>query len=280
MAQKSKQEDFDFMPYWKNEEKCFEEARVEGKDTRTGKKVSGAHWPRDLPMAEVYYMEWLKKVKDPETGEFYKKRDKEGNIIRNSKPRHIIRQIVRIRTSDDKQYLYSNGYLLGYDVLGDPVSQLCQNPETWQRTGFLYKKQYDEKTMSVKARVVGPNSQETVYEMPFNDKNLKQLFDKRVTSEDLRELGQKRMISLSFCVKDDRNGVVREVKDATGIEHKSLELMTKEFDYLVNSNFLSLAQKEEFRRQAIDAGLLPREAGQVKSQGSQEITKPPSGTYT
>jgi hypothetical protein len=38
--------------------------------------------------------------------------------------------------------------------------------------------------------------------------------------------------------------------------------MTKEFDYLANSDFLSSAQKEEFRRRAIDMGLLPREAAQ------------------
>jgi hypothetical protein len=25
----------DFMPYWKNEEKCFEVAKIESKDTRT-----------------------------------------------------------------------------------------------------------------------------------------------------------------------------------------------------------------------------------------------------
>ena len=39
---------YDFMPYWKNEQKCFEDAKVEGKDTRTGKKASG-FWPRDTP---------------------------------------------------------------------------------------------------------------------------------------------------------------------------------------------------------------------------------------
>lgn len=265
------------MPYWKNEEECFTDATVEGKDSRTGKKVTG-FWPRDLPMAQVYYMEWLKKVKDPDTGEFYKKRDKEGNIIRNSKPRYIIRQIIRIKTSDDKQYLYSNGYLLGYDVLGDPVSQVCSNPETWVRTGFMYKKFYDEKAMTMKTRIVGPNSQTTVYETPFNEKNLRALFERRVTSEDLIELGQKRMISLSFCVKDERTGVVREVRDATGIDHRTLELMTKDWDYLANSNYLTVAQKEEFRRQAIDAGLLPREAAQ-KPHGT-DVTKPPSGTYS
>ena len=120
------------MPYWKNEEKCFEEAKVEGKDRLTGKKVS-THWPRDMPQAQVMYNEWLKKVQDPETGEFYHKRDKNGNIIKGTGPRHLIRQIVRIRTNGGIEYLYSNGYLLGYDVVGNPVRETCSNPETWKR---------------------------------------------------------------------------------------------------------------------------------------------------
>ena len=49
---------YDFMPYWGNGEKCFEDAKVEGKDTRTGKKVSG-FWPRDTPQAKVQYQQWL-----------------------------------------------------------------------------------------------------------------------------------------------------------------------------------------------------------------------------
>ena len=72
---------------------------------------------------------------DPDTGEFYKQRDKDGNIIKITGPKQVIRQIVRIRTSDDKEYL-CNGYLIGFDVVGDPVSQACSNPETWTKTGF------------------------------------------------------------------------------------------------------------------------------------------------
>ena len=45
-------------------------------------------------------------------------------------------------------------------------------------------------------------------------------------------MGQKRPISLAFVVKDERNNIVREVKDATGIPHKTLDLMLKDFDYL------------------------------------------------
>ena len=173
---------YDFMPYWKNEQKCFEDAKVEGKDSRTGKKASG-FWPRDTPNAQVQYQLWLKKVQDPDTGEFYKQGDKDGNIIKGTGPKHVVRQIVRIRTNNDKEFLFSNGYLIG----------------------------------RVKTRIVGPNSHETVYEMPFNEKNLKVLFEKRITSEDLKLIRQKRMITLDFAVKDERNGVVRDVRDATGI---------------------------------------------------------------
>ena len=79
-----------------------------------------------------------------------------------------------------------------------------------------YNKQYDQKTMSMKKTIAGPNSLETVYEMPFNEKNLSILYEKRITPEDLKLIGQRRIISLSFSVKDARNGVVRDVKDATG----------------------------------------------------------------
>src|SRR6476646_4344627 len=148
---------YDFMPYWKNEERCFLDAKIEGKDTQTGKKASGT-WPRDIPQAQIQYNEWLKKVQDPDTLEFYHQRDKDGNIIKGTGPKHVVRQIVRIRTSDDKEYLYSNGYLIGYDVMGDPVPQACSNPETWTRTGFAYKKEYDQTQGRVKSRIVGPNS--------------------------------------------------------------------------------------------------------------------------
>ena len=78
--------------------------------------------------------------------------------------------------------------------------------------------------------------------------------------EDLKLIGQKRIISLSFPVKDARSGVVRDVKDATGILHKSRDLFLKPFEYLANSEYMSPQMKAELRQQAIEQGLLPREA--------------------
>ena len=167
---------FDFIKQinekWKKEQQCYDDAKVEGKDTMTGKKTT-ISWPRDKPIDQVMYETWLQKVTDPDTGKFYEQRDpKTGNTIKGTGPKHLIRQIVRIRTTDGKEYLYSNGKLTGFDALGEVATVTCSNPETWNRTGFAYNKQYDQKTMSMKKTIAGPNSLDTVYEMPFNEKNV------------------------------------------------------------------------------------------------------------
>ena len=128
------------------------------------------------------YETWLQKVTDPDTGKFYEQRDpKTGNTIKGTGPKHIVRQIVRIRTNEGKEYPYSNGKLTGFDNLGEVATETCSNPETWNRTGFLDNKQFDQKTMSMKKTIAGPNSLDIVYEMPFNEKNLSILYEKRIT---------------------------------------------------------------------------------------------------
>jgi hypothetical protein len=96
--------DFDFMPYWKKEEQCYQETKVEGKDTYTHKKVSTT-WPRDKPQNQIKYESCLQKVKDPDTGKFYEQRDSNGNIIKGTGPKHLVKTIVRIRTNDNKEWL-------------------------------------------------------------------------------------------------------------------------------------------------------------------------------
>ena len=249
---------------WKKEQQCYDEAKVEGKDTRTGKKTT-ISWPRDKPVEQSSWESWLQKVTDADTGKFYEQRDKNGNTIKGTGPKYLVKTIVRIRTNDEKEYIYSKGRVTGFDVVGDVVSQKCNEPETWAKVGFAYDKQFNQNTMSMKQTLVGPNSRVIVYDMPFNEKNLKTLFDKRMHD------------NISFVVKDSR--MARDVRDATGIASKTLELMTKPFDYLYNSDYISATQKAELRQQAIEMGLLPREA-QAPSQPEGQITKPPTGTYS
>jgi hypothetical protein len=58
-----------------------------------------------------------------------------------------------------------------------------------------------------------------------------------------------------------------------------MDLFLKPFDYLFNSDYITPQQKAELRQQAIEMGLLPREA-QAPSQKEGQITKPPTGTYS
>ena len=268
MAKTESKTKFDFIAQinekWKKEEQCYDEAKVEGKDSRTGKKTT-ISWPRDKPIERSMWESWLQKVTNPDTGKFYEQRDNNGNMIKGTGPKHVIKTIVRIRTNDVSEFLYSKGRVTGIDVIGDVVSQKCNQPETWEKVGFAYDKQFNQSTMSMKQTILGPNSKLTVYDMPFNEKNLKTLFDKRIDDNN------------SFVVRDSR--MARDVRDATGIASKTLELMmTKPFDYLYNSDYISAAQKAELRQQAIEMRLLPPEA-QAPSQKEGQITKPPTGTY-
>ncbi len=252
------------MPYWKNEEECYQETKLEGKDTYTGKKVSTT-WPRDKPMDQIKYESWLQKVKDPDTGNFYEQRDKNGNTIKGTGPKHLVKAIIRIRTNDNKEWLYTKGYLDGFDALGEVVRVSCTDPEIWDRVGFAYRREFDQKTMAPKSILIGPNKKETVYELPFTPDNAKALFAKRMN------------YTVTFIAKDAR--MAREVRDQTGIVSKTFELFaTKPFDYLYNSDYISPQLKAELRQRAIEDGLLPREAqGQ---QVQQQTTAPPKGTYS
>ena len=127
-------------------------------------------------------------------------------------------------------------------------------------------------------RIIGPNTIETVYELEFNERNLKALFEKRITVEDAKLLSQKRIGEVSFSVKDERTGTVRDVRDVTGILHKSMDLFLKPFDYLANGDYISAQQKAEMRQMAIDQGLLP--PIQVQGTGTEVNAKPPTGTYS
>ena len=104
MTEQKTKDKFDFMPYWKKEEACYLETKVEGKDIYTQKKVSTT-WPRDKPQDQIKYESCLQKVKDPDTGKFYEQRDSNGNIIKGTGPKHLVKTIVRIRTNDNKEWL-------------------------------------------------------------------------------------------------------------------------------------------------------------------------------
>ncbi len=181
----------DFMPNWKKQDQCFEDEKVEMIDSLHGHKIlkNGKPvikpWPHDKPTAQISYENWLEQVVNPDTNEFYPARNKEGNPIKGTGAKHIVTQIIRLRRKDGSEYLYSLGECRGYDVLGNVVALTCAKPEMWTRTLFNYERKYDERTNSTKVQTIGTLGTEDVYEMPFNEKNLKDLASPRENDSDI-----------------------------------------------------------------------------------------------
>ncbi len=248
------------MPHWPKEDKCFEDEQVEVID-RKGKK-STRPWMHDKSMRQINYEELLKVIVNPDTNEYNPARNKEGGAIKGIGAKHIVRQIIRVRRKDRSEYLITQGAISGYDAFGNVVRRNCAQPEAWTRTIFNHQRIYNEKTNSTKMQTVGTLAEETVYEMPFSEKNLKELFELRENDSDIQ-----------FSVKDEAHGNPVEVKKEANI-HETLKLFLKPFDYLFNAEYISPQQKAELRQQAIDAGIIAPSTPLVP-----QTTAPPKGTY-
>ena len=207
------------MPHWPKEDKCFEDEQVEVID-RKGKK-STRPFLHDRSQRQINYEELLKVIVNPETNEYNPARNKEGGAIKGTGAKHIVTQIMRIRTKKDRsEYLITQGAISGFDAFGNVVRRNCASPEMWTRTIFDHQRIYNEKTNSTKMQTVGTLAQETVYEMPFNEKNLKEVFELREND------------SIQFSVKDEGHGPGGhpvEVKKEPNI-NDTFKLFLKPFD--------------------------------------------------
>jgi hypothetical protein len=261
----------EFMPHWKKQDKCFEDEQVEMIDSlhghkimKNGKPVIKA-WPHDKSTEQIDYENWLEKVVNPDTKEYYPARNKEGNPIKGTGAKHTITQIIRLKRKDGKEFLYSLGECLGYDALGNVVGLTCAKPEMWIKTLFNYERRYDERTNSTKVQTVGTLGTEDVYETPFNEKNLKELVSLRANDSDIM-----------FIIKDERNAKATEVRKDVNI-NKTLELFLKPFPYLANAEYITPQQRAQLRQIAIDEGII---APNTPLAPQDTDTPPPKGTYT
>ena len=269
----------EFMPHWKKQDQCFEDEQTEvivnGYDNygvlhhkkqldKNGKPLKKP-WPHDKPVAQIGYENWLEKVVNPDTKEFYPALNKAGNPIKGTGPKHIVQQIIRLKRKDGSEFLYSNGEVNGYDAFGNVVQCTLAKPEMWKRTLFTHERIYDQRTNTTKIETTGTQDSEDVYELPFNEKNLKALLDLRASDSDI-----------SFTVKEEASGKAVEVKKDVNI-NKTLELFLKPFDYLFEAKYISPQQRAEARQAAIDAGLI---APSTPLVDTTEPAPPKEGTYS
>ena len=249
-----------FQPNWKKEEQCFQEEKVEY--THRNGKREFKPWQHFKSTPQLEYENWLEKVVNPDTNEFYTALDKAGNPIKGTGPKHTITQIIRFRRKDGKEFLYSLGELKGYDAFGNQIGCTCAKPEIWTRTIFDHQRLYDQKTNSTKMVTTGTLGSETVYEMPFNEKNLKQLVNLSANDTDI-----------SFTVKDERSEKAIEVKREYNM-NKTVELFLKPFEYLFRADYISPQQKAELRQMAVDEGIIAPSTPLAPTEPA-----PPKGTY-
>jgi hypothetical protein len=251
----------DFMPHWKDEERCFAEAKL--RDARTKKLVEGG-WPRQKPTNQATCERWLSNVVNQDTGEFHMARNNEGIPDKTTGAKYIVTVITRIRDSSGKnEYLYTKGKLEGFNASARPEIMHIAKPETWSKTEFAYDRTYEEKTGSFTVSTTGPSKTYEVYDIPYSADNVKKLYDK---TEDE---------NVSFVLKDIKTGDARSVNWSSVKD--SLDLFcNKSFDYLWKADYMPAPVKQELRQEAIAQGLIGGMASDYSMPGSGP--RPGSGT--
>ena len=249
----SRQPLVDFMPYWKNEEAQFKNAIV--RDMTTKKIIEGG-WPRPHSTDQWAYENWLSKVVNQETGNWFQARNEEGIPIEGTGARHVINVITRARDAKGKnEYLLSKGSLIGYDAGGIEKRYPIVYPERWKKTEFAYQRNYNENTGAFTTQTTGPSKTEDVYEIPFTADNVRKLYEK-VEDDDC-----------TFVLKDLNTGEAKSVSWSSTKD--SLDLFcNKSWLYLWRADYMPLPLKQELRQEGVAQGLIKGVASDYSMQSS------------
>ncbi|HEX7178543.1 MAG TPA: hypothetical protein VF220_02385 [Nitrososphaeraceae archaeon] len=219
------------MPYWKKEEECFANEKMD----------DGRPFPRQKPMAQKSYENWLADVVNPISKEYYPFTEKDGT---KKEARYEITTIIRKRLSDDSEKLLTIGNLIGYTALGDERIRPIRHPEMWQKTEFNHATTVDPTNPNrLMTKTIGPKPIKEVYELDWNEENLNKLLE------------QKRDTHVDLVVKDAK---AVEVKQATW--DKTVKFFKNNtFEYLYNAEYVTEEQRKANIEMAKRQGLISSE---------------------
>lgn len=165
---------FDFLPKFKKEAEVFEKEKLTGwkmqGGLRTGNNKVETSWPYQSsdPAKEMAYKNFMDRILDKSGKYFNPAKDKRGVPIKNTGASHVLTDIIRLKTKEGKEFLYTKGKISGYDSMGDLVSFYCPKPEVWTRTLFSHKRGWDEDEEMIITKITGPAGSEIVYDLQFN----------------------------------------------------------------------------------------------------------------
>jgi hypothetical protein len=156
--------------------------------------------------------------------------------------------------------------LVGYDSFGNEIIRNCPSPEKWTKSTFGHQQIFDYKSNKMITQSTGVIGQETVYELPFNEKNLNKLLDQRESD------------NVSFALKDEGSSISRGISNAGDYQTQVKLFKTKDFDFLCNGDYLTPQQKEEMRKEAEARGLIPPRLYTQSDVESGHVYRNPTNT--
>lgn len=133
---------------------------------------------------------WQQKVTNPHTKTYFQVSDLpiEWRKGKEDKPYPIkqANQIIRIKTADGREWLASKQQWTAIDSQGNETMESFHNPEVWDKHEFEYGMIPQDRNNPNGPKVhgvVGLKGQKKQYDLPFNQKNLKALYDMRPAEE-------------------------------------------------------------------------------------------------
>ena len=217
------------------------------------KTNKGKSWPRSKSPLEHCYSRFISDVVNPANNCFYTPLDENNypiQMIDNGPAcRHVVNTIVRIKTLDGSEKLYSLGELIGYDGASIRRSMACHKPEVVETVRFGQEKNYNQQTRRFDIFSTGPVGLETKYLLDFNQENFDSLYEKTWDGKNSYFKPNRRNSSkrVNLIVKDEQSGIAIEIFWQS-IE-RSCELMkTQSFETLFSGAYLPLAVREERAR--------------------------------
>ena len=239
----------DFFPGFKLQKEQFNKVKTS----------KGKSWPRAESPLEKRYQQFITDVVNPSNNCFYTPLDENNYPVSMSDSgaacRHIINTIVRIRTTDGSEKLYSLGQLIGYDGASIRRTMACDKPKVVESVKFGYDKTYNSKTRRFDVFTIGPVRLETQYLLDFNSDNFQKLYSKTWDGKNPYFKPNKRNPGkrVTLIVKDEQSGIAKEVFFST-LERSIDIFLTRSFEDLLTDAYLPKAVQEQ--RRMFSAGLL------------------------
>ncbi|HJT85002.1 MAG TPA: hypothetical protein VJ697_11005 [Nitrososphaeraceae archaeon] len=223
---------------WSIEQKFFNETKpiaisiydMEKHQSRTVHRT----WPRQKPIEQIGWENFLIRILDPATGKPYEQLDKKGTEVKQpdglGPVRSFARTIIRYRDYDEKEYILTNTNVYGFSSLGECVSYHVHRPESYLKTIFDSRKSFDNKTQSFSEVTTGILSAQEIYTLLFSKENLDQIISENIITKNTPQVYlDKIRIKGRIEISNPCSFVMKNSEEAHAVEGKTWQERLERF---------------------------------------------------